>query len=117
MPDFTVSSCGNKFERNKCISSPGKKGQNYFTMSRHSKREISFYKGADTSVRSSLFHSHCSVSGTSSVLSNSKTTDNRTCNYKKFQFNIVLTDEARKELQLWMEKLQLTKGKTFHNTK
>ena len=24
MPDFTVSTCGNKFQRNECITSPGK---------------------------------------------------------------------------------------------
>ena len=52
-------------------------------MSRHSKREISFYKGVNTGVSFSLFYSHCSVSGTYSVLSNSKTTYSRTCNYKK----------------------------------
>ena len=84
MLDFAVSRCGNEFQRNECITSTGKEGQNYFTMSRHSK---SFYKGVFTGVRSSLFHSHFSVSGTSSVLSNSKTTDGRTCNYKVFRFN------------------------------
>ena len=104
MPDFTVSTCGNKFQRNECITSPGKEGQNYFTMSRHSNREISFYKRADTGVRLSIFHSHCSVSGTSSVSSNSKTTDSTTYNYKKFRFND-LTEEARKELQCWVENL------------
>ena len=87
IPDFTVSSCGDKFERNECIASPRKKAQNYFTMSKHSKRGISFYKGVDTGVRSSIFHSHCSVSGTSSISSNSKTIDIRSCNYKKFRFS------------------------------
>ena len=69
-------------KRNECITSPGKEEQNYFTMSRNSKREISF-----TCLKSSLFHSHCSVSGTSLVLSSSKTTNSRTCNYKKIRFN------------------------------
>ena len=53
---------------------------------RYSKTEISFYKGADTCSTSSS-HSHCSVSGTSSISSNSKTTDSRICNYKIFRFN------------------------------
>ena len=74
-PNFAVSRCGNKFERNERITSPGKEGQNCFTMSRHSKREISFYRGVDTGVGSFIFHSHCSVSGSSSVSSNSKITD------------------------------------------
>ena len=87
MPDFTVSRSGNKFQGNECIASSGKEVQNYFRMPRHSKREINFYKGVDTGVRLGLFHSHCSVSGTSSVSSNSKKTDNKTCKYKKFRFN------------------------------
>ena len=48
MPDFTVSRYGNEFQRNECITSPGKEGQNDFTMSRHFKREISFYEGLHT---------------------------------------------------------------------
>ena len=62
-------------------------------MSTHSKREISFYKGIDPGVTLSLFHSHCIVSGTSSVSSNSKTTDSKT-----FDSMVVLTEEARIEL-------------------
>ena len=62
-------------------------------MSIHSKREISFYKGIDPGVTLSLFHSHCIVSGTSSVSSNSKTTDSKT-----FDSMVVLTEEARIEL-------------------
>ena len=85
--DFTVSRCGNRFQRNGCITSPGKQRQNYFTVSRHSKREIGFYKRVDTDVRSSLFHSHCIVRSTSSVSSNSKKTDSRTCKYKKIRLN------------------------------
>ena len=82
-------------------------------MSRHSKIEISFYKGVETGVRSSIFHNHCSVSGTSSVSSNSKTADLPIT--KNFNSMIVLTEEARKELEWWVENLQLTKGKTLIN--
>ena len=32
IPDFAVSRYGNKFERNECITSTGKEGQNYFTL-------------------------------------------------------------------------------------
>ena len=82
-------------------------------MSRHSKIEISFYKGVETGVRSSIFHNHCSVSGTSSVSNNSKTADLPIT--KNFNSMIVLTEEARKELEWWVENLQLTKGKTLIN--
>ena len=75
---MTVSRCGNKFQ--------GKEGQNYFTVPRHSKIKISFYKGIDTGVRLSLFYSHCSVSGAFSVSSNLKSTNSRTCKYKTFRF-------------------------------
>ena len=56
-------------------------------MSRHSKRKISFYKEVDTGVRSPLSHSHCRVTSSFSLSSNSKTTDSRTCKYKKFRFH------------------------------
>ena len=42
MPDFTVSRYGDKFQRNVYVTPPEKEGQNYFKISRHSKREISF---------------------------------------------------------------------------
>ena len=112
MPDFTVTRCRNKFQRNECITSSGKEGQNYFTMLVHYKREISFYTG----VRSSLFLSHCSVSDTSSVSSNSKATDSRACKYEKFRFNGSFDRGSKKKLQWWVKKLQLTKGKTLINS-
>ena len=64
-----------------------RKDKLYFTISGHSKRDISLYKGIDTGARSSLFLRNCSVSGTFSVSSNSKSTDRITCKYKKFRFN------------------------------
>ena len=80
-----VSRGGSKLQRNKCITSPGKQGQNYVTMSRLSKTKIAFYMGLNTAVKSYLgvrsfvLHSHCSVSGISSVSCNLKTTDTITC--------------------------------------
>ena len=93
---------------------PGKKGQRYFTMPRHSQRKISFYEGNDIGVRYFLFHSLSSVSNTSSVLSNSKATDSRTCKYKKFRFND--SSDRRKELQWLVDNLQLIKRKTSINS-
>ena len=93
---------------------PGKKGQRYSTMPRHSQRKISFYEGNDIGVRYFLFHSLSSVSNTSSVLSNSKATDSRTCKYKKFRFND--SSDRRKELQWLVDNLQLIKRKTSINS-
>ena len=81
LPDFTVSRCGNKFRGNESLTSPGKEVQNYFTVPKHSKRKISLCKGDGTDVMTSLFYSHCSISGSSSVSKNSKTKDSRTCKY------------------------------------
>ena len=39
----TGSMCGTKFQRNECITSPGKQGQNYFAMSRLFKTRIALY--------------------------------------------------------------------------
>ena len=56
--------------KNKCITSPIKEGQNYFKMSRHSRsiyvkavNLYNSYKGVNTGVRLSLFHGQCSISG------------------------------------------------------
>lgn len=89
----------NKSQGNECITSPGQEEQNFFTMLMHSRGEISFYKGVNTGVRSPLFHNHCSVGGTSSLLSNSKTQIAELKNIKKFDSVIVLTRQAKKELQ------------------
>ena len=98
MPDFTDSRC-EKNSKDECITSAGKEGQNYFTMSSYFKTKITFCKGVDKGVRSSLFHSHSSVSSSSSVLSNSKIKIAELASTKKFDSMIVLTEEARKELQ------------------
>ena len=46
----TGSMCGTKFQRNECITSPGKQGQNYFAMSRLFKTRIALYMGLKTGV-------------------------------------------------------------------
>ena len=102
-----------KNSKDECITSAGKEGQNYFTMSSYFKTKITFCKGVDKGVRSSLFHSHSSVSSSSSVLSNSKIKIAELASTKKFDSMIVLTEEARKELQWWVKTYTYPKGKSW----
>ena len=66
-----------------------------------------------TQVRSSIFHSHCSVSGTSLVSIQHIAELTIT---KNFDSMIVLTEKSRKELQWWVGNLQLIKEKTLINS-
>ena len=113
MPDFKISKCGNKFQRNECITQQ-KKGNFISQCQGLPQRKISFYEGNDTGVRYFLFHSLSSVSNTSSVSSNSKAADSRTCKYKKFRFND--SSDRRKKLQWLVDNLQLIKRKTLINS-
>ena len=67
--------------KNKCITSPIKEGQNYFKMSRHSKKKSIYI--IHTRELTQELGCLSSTASAALVASNSKTTDSRTCKYKK----------------------------------